>query len=295
MKIPKTLSGPTRKLVVVGKKQRYYVDPKDAQAVREMKKQLMLYESKKKLIFTKAFRLLSHFISYEMLETRAPLIYQGRNTKFFDFNRKEVHTIFQSKELMEKNLKWMKKLTPFVNIPEILECDTKENRLVTRYREFELLPLRKFRVYVDEVVDIDSKLWGRPKKVKVSDFIRKLPRPKKELASQRIKKLGGEKSIHICGSHGDFHPGNLPRYGTRFYLLDFDSVGLRPKIFDFACFSFVPAHFNKGYFNEGKKLFRKFLDRVETTPTELVISLSTLRSTDSKLQELFEEEGFFLD
>jgi len=291
MRIPENLSGPTKKFIVVGK---YYVNPKDKRAVREMKKRLVLYGSTKEFILTKAFWLLSHFIGYDVLGTKASLIHKGEKTTFFDFENKEVHTVFHDKKLMNKNVKWIRKLTPRTQVPELLGQNPKDGTVITRYKEFEFLPLDKFRIYSNEVVEINSALWGKPKKMRTRDFVKSLQTPGMELTTQRLKELKGGKTVYVCGSHGKFHPGNLPRYGTRFYLLDFSHIGMRPKIFDFAYFSFVPAVFNKSFIKSGTKLFKKFLDLIDPSPIETVISLSMVGSRDTQLQKFFEENEFFV-
>jgi thiamine kinase-like enzyme len=296
VRIPKELSGETKKFVSFGKTEKFYVDPKEPKAVREMKKQLMLYRTTKKTIVTKFFPVISRFMGYKMLNTTASLIHEGGNTKLFDFGKKTVTTVFESKEVMSKNLSWMKKLAPRTNVPKVLAHDPNEKTVTTRYIDFELLQPKNFRIYVDEVIGINDKLGKRKKKVRMKDFLKTLPENQRTLAKKRLDALElPDKRIGVTTSHGDFHPGNLPRYGMRFYLLDFDSIGLAPRIFDFAYFSFIPAHFNMSYAETGVRLFRKFLEKIEPSPAELAVSLSMVRSTDIKLQSLFEENGLFIE
>lgn len=296
LSVPKELSGETKKMVSVGKDQKYYVDPKNKKAVREFRKQLGVYTSKKKILLTKTFPWIWRFLPFELVNTSAALIYRGTNLKLFDFDKVTVTTVFRDQDTMTKNVKWLKKLGALDCVVDIISTCKEEKTITAKYLDFEILQLKNFLIHVKDVVEINNRLGKAKKTVRLADFTRALPEGQRELLKRRIKELGiSEKTIPLAVSHGDFHPGNLPRYGLKFYLLDFDSVDMRPKIFDFAYFSFVPAHFNMAYAKTGMRLFKKFLNFVDVSPIELVASLSMIRSSDKKFQNFFEENGLFLE
>jgi thiamine kinase-like enzyme len=295
--VPKELAGEAREFVRVGGKQNYLVDPTSKRAVRELKKQLGLYASLKKQVLTTAFPLARRFLPRERVKTRAPFIYRGRNLKFFDFERLTVTTLFESKKLCQENLKWLRNLERAANVPEVLKSDADKKVITTRYLNFELLQPRRFRAYVDELVELAGAIAGRarPKEVAFGNYVKSLNPAAKELVKRRMEAKGikGGK-IRLVNSHGDLHPGNVPLYGLKLYVLDYDSFGLGPALFDLSNFCFVPAHFNARYARDGEELFRMVMEHVKVTPAEMVLALSMVRPSDGKLQKFLESRNLFL-
>jgi len=297
MHVPRNLQGPKTEFVVIGGQQKYLVDLTCHEAVYELKKQLGLYKSFKKEMLIHFFQIISKFIHKEQIQTKASLIYLGGNTKFFDMAGKKVQTVFGKDSSVKQNIAWIKKLKNHIPSPEILAYNLKAKTMTTRYLDFQLLQPKMFLKYHEELVNINRIIRGRRKrKVSIKNYEKLLIAPHRNLLRTLMKDSGlNEQKINLVVAHGDFHPGNLPMYNGELYILDFDSVGWRPPIFDFAYFSFVPSHFNISYAKTGEKLFRKFLNKVNATPIELLVSFSMIRVLDKKLHDFLKKRNYFID
>ena len=105
-----------------------------------------------------------------------------------------------------------------------------------------------------------------------------------------MRKYGaGASTLHVVTSHGDFHPGNVPKCGGDFYLLDLESFDFRPEIFDLATFCFVPVSFNAKYARNGFRLFEKLVEEVDVRPLDLLVSLATIDTAYLGLTHVFEK------
>lgn len=297
MKIPTDLAGPQKKFAVVGENKKFYALKKHKKSLSELRKHISVYRPLKGALISKSLRFLSLTLPYKIVDTKADFIYEGNNTHFFDFDSKTVTTVFKDLIAMKQHMKWVKKLAGVIPHPTILNKDTKQRSITTKYIDFEFLPIKGFVGQTQELFDMRKAIKGTKKSNSaVKKFIGTLNEPQRALIKKRFKERGIEaEKIKLVRSHGDFHPGKVPRYAARFYLLDFDSITQLPGITDFVNFSFLPVHHNHGDARWGQMVFERFLEKETTTPAELVISLSMLHPENQKLQNFFEKKNLFMD
>jgi len=297
MKIPTELAGPQKKFAVVGETKKFYVLKKHKKSLKELRKHISVYQPLKGLLLSKSLRFLSLTIPYKIVDTTADFIYEGNNTHFFDFEGKTVTTVFKDLNDMKQNAKWIKRLAGVIPYPTILNKDNKQRSITTKYIDFEFLPIKGFVGQTSELLDMRRVIKGtKTADVAVKKFLGTLQESQRTLIKKRFKERGIDvKKIKLVRSHGDFHPGKIPRYAARFYLLDFDSITHLPGITDFINFAFLPVHHNQSDARWGQIVFERFLEKETTTPAELVISLSMLHPENQKLQNFFEKKNLFMD
>lgn len=297
MKIPPDLAGSQKKFAVVGERKKFYVIKGHKESLKELRKHVSVYQPLKGMLISKSLRFLSLTIPYQIVDTKADFIYEGNNTHFFDFEGKTVTTVFKDLDAMKQHTRWAKKLSGTVPCPEILNKDNKHRSITTKYTDFEFLSIKGFVGQTGELFGMRKAIEGTKKvNVTVKKFLQTLNETQRALIAKRFKERGIDaKKIMLARSHGDFHPGKIPRYAARFYMLDFDSIAQLPGIMDFVNFAFLPVHHNQGDARWGMRVFEKFLERETTTPAELVISLSMLHPENQKLQTYFEKQNLFMD
>ena len=294
-RIPKTLEGPEKKFVVLGDEKKLYALKGHEKSLRELKKHLCIYHPLKGGIMPRILRFVSLTLPYKILSTSADFIYEGENIRFFDFEKKQVTTVFKDTNTMKNHLTWSRRLE--IPRPEIIDTDKKNRTVTTKYLDFEFLPIKGFVGQTRELYDIRRAVSGtKEMKVPVKRFLGQLTSQQRSLAEERMKSRGIEdKKIRLVRSHGNFHPAKLPRYAARFHLFDFDAIKPLPAISDFVKFAFTPVHYSRGDAQWGMRVFEDFLELEGTCASELVISLSMLYPRDKKLQGYFERQNLFLD